>query len=468
MASLQDILNTNVEGLSYLGTPFCLLLGAISLLITGSFSQSKLIINVLYGLVLFCSFWFVSWESVDLFLGQVKFNPFSTTIQSLCLGVALSLLFFRDFRNEPFEYHFLILALLLGSLLMTISSHLLLIYLSVELVSLSAYMLTALPLRKRSFEAGLKYLIIGGIGSAVMLYGISLIYGFDQTFLLSGISTGDDWRLLGWLFLLVGVFFKISLFPMHLWVPNAYQGASTTTAAIFSIVPKLCGLVLLHNIIQAAGHSIFDDLLLVLALVTVLVGTFAAIFQKEVKRLIAYGAIAHTGFMMPLVLPGFQSGEQFIIYASVYALMNVSVFYFISLHEKDGELWLESLNGLGKFSPWLGVAGLVVVVALVGLPPTAGFSIKLLLFTTVWGVYESTKSPVILCYFMGGIFSTVVALFYYLRIPYHYFLVVEERSSGTKVAFVSVALTTILAASLLWLFIEPDIFNNFVVILGKP
>ena len=464
--SIAETLQNNIESLGAIRHLLVLAIGSVLLLMIGLVISSKKALVGIFTTILLLAFFVMPNEITQYFSGQLASTLLGTKVQVVSLVATLGLLLFKSFWNKPFEYYFLLLALLLGSLLMTVSRHLLILYLAIELTSVISYMLTAFNFNKSGIEGAFKYLLVGLVSSAFMLYGISLLYGATGSF-FAGTLTGPL-EVVGALLLLVGALFKVSVFPLHTWVPNTYQSAPTDLVYYLSVVPKICAFVLLGYLVEAFNHSIITTALWVFATATVVVGTFGAVVQRKVKRLIGYGAIAHSGFLLPfLLMPEFFAGNQFLFYVVIYAIMNGAIFYFIAIHERESDLDLDALSGMGKTNPLLGATIIVTLLALIGLPPTAGFSIKLVLFSEIWSSFTSDQGVYALTFFTVGIISTAISLYYYLRIPYHYYLK-DEGSDQLKIPSKHLVVSTFLAVVLLWFFIQPEILDNFVLTIPKP
>ncbi len=469
VADLRQVLQDNIEGFGELQSLIIITAGSVLLLMLGTFIKALrgkeyfIFLSIILGGLLT-----VNYSSVTLMGGDLRLDPFIGLVQFVLIAFTGLLLIFEDIRRRDVELQFLVLAVLVGSLLMTMAQNLLIVYLSIELTSLASYLLTAFTEKKKSYEAALKYLLTGAISSAVMIYGISLIYGQQGTLLPQAAPTPSAMELVGWIMLLCGILFKVSLVPFHTWVPNTYQMAPTSVVAFFSVVPKVAAFVLMGHLLTTAGLPILDDLMIGLALITVVLGTFAAISQTNVKRLIGYGALAHSGFILPLVtFDGTEAKTAFLFYAVVYAIMNLAMFYFVAIHEGDKDLKFKNLNDLGRTYPMLGVAIVIVAIALIGLPPTGGFSIKLLLFSQVWQAAAGSSSSLLIAYFIIGVLSSGISLYFYLKVPYHYFMVKSDNST-VPIALKDQLVTTFLAMLLLWFFIQPGFLNNIVVTIGTP
>jgi len=346
------------------------------------------------------------------------------------------------------EYYVILYGLILGASLMAMSANFLMLYLSLELVSICSYILTNFNFDKKSAEAGIKYLLFGGVASGLMLYGISLIYGFGGSLLFTDLSLLEGLievpapaLLIVIMFVSAGLLFKISSVPFHIWTPDVYEGAPTPVVALFSVVPKLAGLVLLLRILP-----LFDGLytnipyldwqwaISAVAIITIVVGNFAALSQTNAKRMLAYSSIAHSGFLLIGVVAYSEFATHSIaFYAAVYLLMNFAAFLLIKIVSRQtGYEYIKDYKGLGKELPLLAILLLIVMISLTGLPPTAGFTAKLFIFSSLWQTYQDTNSTIMVLLLLIGLLNTVVSLFYYLKIPYFMFFKQKEDLSEEK------------------------------------
>lgn len=467
---LTNQLNEIIDGLGALSFEITLGLGAILLLLIGLMYRKTIAAQLMFVVVILAAMWLMpGLDESELAFGEsMSFDALGGMMKLLFGFVSVWIVFFPTAKDHPTEYYFLTLSLILGSALMLSANHLLVIYLAVELTSFSAYLMTNFNFRKQSFEAGMKYLIFGGVSSALALYGASLIYGFTGTLTLSemGLGLQDAPYLLnaGILLFSVALLFKISAVPFHIWVPSAYQEAPTDAVMILSVIPKIAGFVLLHRILWVVDMQHQYWLLMtmaVLGMATIAAGTLGAIRQTNAKRLMAYGAIAHSGLMMAALLISFSSGiTAFAWYAVIYAFMNLAVFYLLSVMEQNGSTEISDFAGLYRTESYIGGLMVLVMIALIGLPPTAGFTAKFYLFTVIWEWYQSTSDTVMLTYLIVAVLSVVFSLFFYLKIPYYVFL----KEGGANEAFLSSLsqriIATIFTTVLLWLFFRPEILNN--------
>lgn len=373
----------------------------------------------------------------------------------------------KDFFASS-EILVMLFGLLLGVSFMTMSSNLLLIYLSIEVVSICSYVLTGITKGKKKAEAAMKYLIYGAVASAIMLYGMSWLYGFTGTLDLtnSAFSTGLSEipalsLSIACLMVLGGFIFKLGAFPLHIWSPDVYEAAPTPVVAVFSVLPKLAALSIVLKFTGVLNFEAVDWQLWlgIISIASMTIGNFSALWQKDVKRMLAYSSIAHAGFLLVGVIAFSTSGNQaMLFYAGVYLIMNFAAFYLISAFEKHtASTAFENWKGWAQNLPFLSVLVLIVMVALTGLPPTAGFSGKLLIFTALWESYGATGHSILLWVFIFGLLNTVIALFYYLKLPYLLFFKALPESTSIKVRPVNDWIWgTLLVLPLLVLFFRSD------------
>jgi NADH-quinone oxidoreductase subunit N len=425
-----------------------------------------------------------------LFLGMLRPDGLSTFLQTLILVAGL-LAIVLSFGQEAGdrrkllqlgEYHALVLSLVLGAMFMSMTTHLLMVYMAIELVSISSYILTSFNFSRQSAEAGLKYLLFGAVASAVMLYGISLLYGFTGT--LDFASLGFQMSLLSLnveavpllvasFLTLAGFLFKLSVVPFHIWAPDVYEGAPVPVAALFSVVPKLAGVGLLIRFLQyfhessilfVSVHFDWQLVLAVLAGLSMFVGNLGAVWQKDARRMLAYSSIAHTGFLLAGVLAYSALGISAVLfYGAIYLLMNFAAFLLVKmLGRKSGRYEIRAWSGLGSRLPYLGAALVLVMIALTGLPPTAGFTAKLLVFTALWEGWQQSGNSVLGYLLLAGVVNTIIALFYYLKIPYFMYFKKAEEKVGiiAGLPLIDRLVLGLLTALLLLFFLKADWLLN--------
>lgn len=361
----------------------------------------------------------------------------------------------------------------LGLHLMVMAINLLSVYLSVEMVSIASYLMVAYRSENSfSSEAALKYVLFGAVSSAIMLYGISLLYGFSGSL---NLFTGDllpgllQVNALGVSFaialVLIGVGFKLSFVPMHFWVPDVYQGAATPVTAFLSTLPKIAAFGLLINFLTPfiffGKFTAFDFrlILAVIGIITMVVGNFAAVMQSNVKRMLAYSSIGHTGFaLMAIVTFTAQGISVLTYYLAVYGLANIAALalatYFTNV---EGAEDMEGYKGLGLKYPAASVCFVIILISLTGLPVTAGFTGKLFVFSAVYSVYQQNHDVWLLLLMITGALTTVVSLFYYIKIPLYLFLKRTELNPNSVNSSTLVVIFSIIIAIIIFLLgIFPD------------
>ena len=271
----------------------------------------------------------------------------------------------------------------------------------------------------RSTEAGLKYFVLGALSSGLLLYGCSLIYGFSGStnfdIIAQNINSLNTGSIFGIVFILVGLAFKVSAVPFHMWAPDVYEGSPTSVTIFFAILPKIAALTVFIRILYVPFFNIIEQwqiIIVFLSIASMLFGSIAAIGQKNLKRLIAYSSIGHMGYALAGISTGTNQGIQSsITYISIYLFMNLAFFACLFMLRRDEKYFenIEDLSGLSKNHPILSFSFLIVLFSLAGIPPLVGFFAKFYIFTAV--IEQSMYSLAII-----GLLSTVIAAFYYLRI----------------------------------------------------
>lgn len=379
------------------------------------------------------------------------------------------------------DLYTILTAVVFGLHLMAMSVNLLMIYLSVEMVSIGSFLLVGYRSENQfAIESGLKYVLFGFAASAVMLYGMSLLYAFtgqlnlfNGQFLEQLIHINPIPVSLAILLVLVGIGFKLSFVPMHFWVPDVYEGASTPVVAFLSTLTKIAGFALLANFLTPfvffGKWTAFDFRLFlsVIAIITMIVGNFAAILQTNIKRMLAYSAIGHTGFgLMALVTFTQQGVSALLFYLVVSAIANIGALMLCSFYAgKNSMLTVENLRGLGKAYPFAGVCFVILLISLTGLPVSAGFNGKVLIFSSVIEVYRQNHNVLMLALLVTGAVTTVVSLFYYFKIPLYLFLKPAETQPEhlvKKNRLYLLILIGLLSALIILLGVYPSILANFL------
>lgn len=383
-------------------------------------------------------------------MGMVTADPFGAFFKLLVILSSAIIVFFSLSSNEVRaalerhgEYYTLIFGMILGMFFMISASDLILIYLSLELVSFSSYILAGFTKQSlRNSEASLKYVIYGSVASGVMLFGISIIYGMTGTTNLYVINTffqaSQSAGFIFWLACILifsGIGYKISAAPFHFWTPDVYEGAPITITAYLSIASKAAGFALLIRFIKitfiesvdVSGYwnllNLIDwkSFLILISILTMTLGNFAALWQGNMKRLLAYSSIAHAGYLLlGLAVLSDQGLTAILIYFAIYAFMNLGAFFVVMLiANKLGSEEIEDYKGLGYRMPWLGFSIAVFLISLTGLPPTAGFIAKLYLFIALVDANMIAVAVI-------ALLNTVVSLYYYIKVLKNMYLVKPE------------------------------------------
>ena len=415
-------------------------------------------------------------NSLKLFSDNYAIDELSSFLKILILGSSAFALFFtnqyiKDNKIDQFEYPILIIAAILGMFVMVSSNNLIGLYLGIELQSLSLYVLASLNRDStKSTEAGVKYFVLGALSSGLLLYGCSLVYGFTGStnyYTIAENFNSDNIALLfGLVFILVGLAFKISAVPFHMWTPDVYEGAPTSVTAFFALAPKVAGFGAIIRILYVAFGNVFDEwqsILIFISVASMILGAVAAIGQTNIKRLMAYSSISHMGYALAGLTTGIQEGvSASLLYIFIYVVMNIGSFVCIIIMKRKN-IYLENirdLSGLSKNHPVIAFSFTVALFSLAGIPPLAGFFAKFYIFMAV------VKSELIILAIVGLV-TSVISAFYYLRIiKIIYFDPEQEKfdpitSTGIKI---SLAFSTLL---ILFYFLNPSILNYFVNIASN-
>ncbi|MCS7077246.1 MAG: NADH-quinone oxidoreductase subunit N [Bacteroidia bacterium] len=431
-------------------------------------------------------------DAVPLFAGMLTLDRVAVFFKLLfvlsgILGIALTLNS-RTAENARGmgEFYAILIAVVLGMNLMSMASHLLMMFIAIELVSLGSYVLvTYTRTNPKSAESGLKYVIYGGVSSGFMIYGISLLYGFTGTMglnaqFVTGLSEIPYTALtIAVLMVLAGIGYKIAMFPFHFWSPDVYEGAPTPVTAFLAVGPKAAGFALLIRFLIAFTTSVkgvivpslnmdWVSIIALLAMLSMTFGNFSALWQNNVKRMLAYSSIAHAGYMlMGVVALSVLGISSVMFYLTVYLIMNMGAFIVLSMiTEKIGSEDIRDFKGLGYKMPVLGVCLVLFMVSLTGLPPTAGFAGKLMLFQ---GLYEawrvnpySNMTDILFWLMVVGVVNSVVSLFYYFKIPLYMFVRQNEQAPEMKMSVLGTTLAVILAVPTLLIGISFNWLMDFI------
>ena len=344
----------------------------------------------------------------------------SITIISGIFVMLTSSKYLKIIKIYQIEYPILLLSSILGMIIMISSNDLIVFYMGLELQSLALYVLASFNRSNiLSSESGLKYFVLSALSSGILLYGCSLIYGFSGStnfYLISeNIKNLEYSGVFGIVFILVGLAFKISAVPFHMWAPDVYEGSPTSVTLFFSILPKIAALSVFIRILYVPFFDLINQwqmIIIFLSVASMIFGGVAAIGQKNLKRLVAYSSISHMGYALAGLSTGTNYGIQSsITYISIYLVMNLALFSCLFMMKIQNKYFenIEDLSGISKNHPLLSFAFLIVLFSLAGIPPLAGFFAKFYIFMAV--IEQSM-------YFLAitGLLATVVSAFYYLRI----------------------------------------------------
>ena len=339
------------------------------------------------------------------------------------LAIVMSLTFNEREALDRFEFPIVVLFATLGMLMMVSANDLIALYLGLELQSLSLYVLAAFRRDTlRSSEAGLKYFVLGALSSGMLLYGCSMIYGFVGATgfdaIAAAVGNGDEPSLglvVGLVFLLAGLCFKVSAAPFHMWTPDVYEGAPTPVTALFSVAPKIAALALFVRVLMEPFGDLADkwqQIIVMVAILSMLVGAFTAIAQENIKRLMAYSSIGHIGYALVGVATGTEEGVRAVlIYLAIYLFMNVGVFACILAMRQKGNAVenISDLAGFSKSRPLMAGIFAALMFSMAGIPPLAGFFGK-------FYVFMAAINAGLVALAVFGVLASVVGCYYYLRI----------------------------------------------------
>ncbi len=370
----------------------------------------------------------ITGESGPAFDGLFIENGFTGFVKVLVLvASAVAIIMAAGYCSredmERFEYPILMAVATLGMMMMVSANDFIALYVGIELQSLSLYVLAAFRRDSlRSTEAGLKYFVLGALSSGMLLYGCSLIYGFSGHTGFTGVAevlTGSGTVPLGVaagiVFVAAGLAFKISAAPFHMWTPDVYEGAPTPITAFFAVAPKIAAMALFVRVLQGPFGNLVDvwqQVIVFIALASMILGAFAAVAQTNIKRLMAYSSIGHVGYALVGVAAGSQAGVSgVLIYFTLYLFMNLGTFACILSMRRGGRMVesLSDLSGLSRTHPLMAAALAAFMFSMAGVPPLAGFWGKLYVFQAAVGAELYVLAVI-------GVLASVVSCFYYLRI----------------------------------------------------
>ena len=464
-----------MENINLILPEIALFIGICLALMVGVFYKNsfsivmKLSVLILFGVIYLI---LTDWGGEPkIFLDSFKNDKFSDYFKVLILISSIFIFFsssqfIKDNKLSKFEYPVIILFSILGMFFMLSANDLILFYLGLELQSLALYVLAAIDRDNIiSSEAGIKYFVLSALSSGLLLYGCSLLYGFTGSTNFNEISTSlvtqNTGGIFAMVFILVGLAFKVSAVPFHMWTPDVYQGAPTSITNFFAIVPKAVGLAVIIRFMDLPFKNIIEEwqtIIIFISIASMILGSVAAIGQKNIKRLLAYSSISHMGYALAGVATGTVSGyTSTIVYISIYIIMNMGTFACLYLMKVDGKYTekIEDLSGLSKEKPMFAFSFLILFFSLAGIPPLGGFFAKFFVFMSV---IESKLYALAII----GLLTTVISAFYYLKvIKFIYFD--DNKIKFDEVRNISIKATIFVSCLILSLyFISPSIINSIL------
>ncbi|MBQ4874756.1 MAG: NADH-quinone oxidoreductase subunit N [Rickettsiaceae bacterium H1] len=405
-----------MNNLTYIIPEIFLTLSSLFLLLVNKEKSLIVIFSVIVSLILVCLTWCS--HSNLIFNGFIAISPFTQILKVIVLAlVAITLLIMRSGNSYTNDLPILVTFSTLGMMSLISSHDLLTLYMAVELQSLPMYVMAAIDRKSlKSSEAGVKYFILGALASGVLLYGISMLYGFTGSTNFAGLTkvfrSGDLELgvLIGSILIISALAFKVGAAPFHMWVPDVYQGAPTVITAFFAIVPKVSLIGLFIRLLDYELVNIkLQQVLILIAMLSLVVSAFGALKQTNIKRLFAYSSIGHVGYILIGIAAGIQLQEavtDIVTYVVIYSLMNLGLFSFvISISHYE----IAKLSEMYRKYPLISVCLVVLLLSMAGIPPTAGFFTKIYILS---GVVKAGLWWLALF----ALFTSVVSAYYYLRI----------------------------------------------------
>ncbi len=433
-------------------------------------SRPRIILSVaVLGLLLSAAAAFItSGNNQILFGGMLKLNQISLFFDMLYISIGLITLIFSQGYLEKRgsksrgEYPALILFAVIGMMLMTRANDLVIVFLGLELLSISLYVLVGfLRHDNLSNESGLKYLLLGAFATGFFLFGAAFTYGATGTTNYDGIvlAIANDnilskiYLVLGIGLLLIGFAFKVALVPFHMWSPDVYQGAPTTVTGFLCTAPKAAGfgaLLILFNNPLADMHYQWQDIFWLLAVLTMTVGNVTALVQSNVKRMLAFSSISHAGFLvMGILVLNVSSISAVLFYLVTYSVINLGSFAIVSAVEgEENGLKFKDYRGLGLRYPWLAAAMTIFMISLAGFPPTAGFVAK-------YGLFSAAIAEGYIWLVVIAVLNTLISVYYYLRLVINMYMKEEENALISSFNIIVIGLIWIMAAMMIILGITP-------------
>ncbi len=417
----------------------------------------------------------VQYGALDYMNGMIYYNAFNLYLSVLVIvcSIAAFVLAENYLKEEQFkhpEFYSILLASVIGMLIMANTNNLINIFIGLEVMSIPLYASVAyFRYKEGAVEGGLKYFILGSIASGFFAMGIALIFGATGSVVLKDImvaSKGDSLFKLGLLFLTVGIAFKASAVPFHMWTPDAYEGAPTPVTALMSIAPKAVAITVLIKILYVAFPDMFGtwkQAITVLAVLTVLVGNLGALVQDSVKRMLAYSSIAHAGYLlMALIAFSVEGVSAVMFYLAGYLLINIGAFGALTLLKKgDNEyLTFSDLRGLGYRYPLFGLLVSIFMFSLAGIPATIGFVGKFYIFKSLIVKGEFAVALI-------GILGSLISVYYYLKVVVYMFMKENPEEKEFNFGFLTMALLLVCAVGVIYFGLFPFAVNKLAILAAR-
>jgi len=481
MNTVNDYLDNILESLPGFLPEVVLSIGFLLLIIAEVFVKRPRLNAVLAFITVLVSAFLIYQQLSDpqiLFANSIIVDRISVYFRLIFAGTGLLFILFAEQDTQLLQHrkgrgdlYPILIGALLGMNILSMASNLLLLFIGLEMVSLAGYILAGFSANNRNqSEAAIKYALFGGACSAAFLYGLSLIYGFAGSLQLN-VTLIHQLTLLPLplmviiaCLLVVGIGYKISLFPLHFWTPDVYEGTSTSIVAFLATASKAAGFALLIRLLvllDISGYQVTAGLAIV-AIASMIFGHLAAIGQKNVKRMLAFSSIGNTGFLfLPLLWFSASGLQAFFAFLVIYVVGTYAAFTLTAYFEQRyGSTAIQSYAGLGRKEAFPAVLWVIVLVSLIGLPPTAGFFAKLLSFNVVLSAYQLSKDTLLLITLAIAVLTTVISLYYYFKIPRELFLKSSDEYLASSQKFpLLLIIASILAALLLLFGIFPDFYS---------
>ncbi|WP_156305332.1 NADH-quinone oxidoreductase subunit N [Sphingobacterium endophyticum] len=460
-----------------MGAIITLSLLGILVLYLGLYKAKNALLPVsILGLLLALGFEAYYWnvEADPLYSGMVIFDHFSLSFSMLCIALTILILllskeYFRAISNNIAEYYTLILFSLTGAILVCSYHNFAMLFIGLEIMSVALYILAGIRRNdKASNEASLKYFLMGAFSTGFLLFGITLLYGSTGSFDLAAIKqhivdnpTGISPMFYGGiLLLLVGLCFKVGAAPFHFWTPDVYDGSPILITTFMSTVVKIAsfaGFLKLFSMVLVPLNEFWTPVLLTVVIITLFLGNVTALMQTSFKRMLAYSSISHAGYMLFAILSiGANSASGILAYSAAYGLASIVAFGGLILVKRQvGSDHFESFNGLGKRNPWLAFSITIAMLSLAGIPLTAGFIGKFMMFSNVMNDYHTVL-------LILAAINAAVGVYYYLRVVVHmYFMKSEaEQTVSMPVNFQVVFVVAVILTIVLGVY--PDLILRFI------